>query len=475
MATAPNAVNYGNSLPLGIEAKAQRRLFFPSTGDKYSGDQSSIIRISLNYDGMLDTSLSYLKFDIENNGTKSFLKDLGQPEISRLVVSSGGVVLEDIQNYNQLLGSILVPCQANDGVINEQNNNCNAFGDVTLGVNSADDAKATNVKTYQNGMVPGAYAYGSIVAGEDGRPSTGGNEGSGVIGKDKKRTVCYKLVSGLLDNEKYLPLVLMNNGLDIEIHLENALRMCCIEPGTSAGDLQSYEITNVRYVAHLVDLQRDFYDMLRMTQQQSGGVIQIAGQTFRHFSNALGKTATGSQNFNVPVRARSIKSIFFCAGAQTATKETFDLSSCSAMALSSYQVRIGATSYPPTAILCNQEANKSEPYLEVMKAFGKLGSNIHSNLLGSCNYLTTNILSKASVGAGNLMKFAPYGIDLETFRAEIENGVDTSSRALPMTLSLGINPASSAGADTTDLTLHTFAMIDSLFFINMDGSVSVSA
>ena len=71
MATAPNSVNYSNQLPLGIEAKSQRRLFFPSTGDAYSSDGSSIIRISLNYDGMLDTSQSYLKFDIKNNTTAS--------------------------------------------------------------------------------------------------------------------------------------------------------------------------------------------------------------------------------------------------------------------------------------------------------------------------------------------------------------------------------------------------------------------
>ena len=66
MSVAPNAINYGNQLPLGIEAKSQRRLFFPATGDTYASNGNNIIRISLNYDGMLDTHQSYLKFDIEN-------------------------------------------------------------------------------------------------------------------------------------------------------------------------------------------------------------------------------------------------------------------------------------------------------------------------------------------------------------------------------------------------------------------------
>ena len=72
------------------------------------------------------------------------------------------------------------------------------------------------------------------------------------------------------------------------------------------------------------------------------------------------------------------------------------------------------------------------------------------------------------------MNFSPYGIDLETFRAEIENGIDTSSRALPMTLLLTFTGAGD-GSSTDALTLHTYALIDSLFFVNMDGSVSVSA
>ena len=471
MAVAPNAVNYSNQLPLGIEAKSQRRLFFPSTGDSYSGDGSSIIRISLNYDGMLDTSLSYLKFTYKNvsptGGTASgeLVRDLGQPEIARLVVSSGGVVLEDIQNYNQLLGSILVPCQGNDGIVAEQINNFNAFAGVIKGANTATDAKASEVVVPVNGVQRGALTYETAIAG--GRVPANDNIS---VKSQGKTTVCYKLVSGLLDNEKYLPLVLMNNGIDIEIHLESGLRHAS---NIDAVD-SAYEISNVRYVAHLIDLQRDFYDMLRMTQQQSGGVIQIAGQTYRHFSNSLAKDATSSQTFNIPVRARSIKSVFFVGAPANAGQKTFDLSSTSRMALEDYQIQIGATKYPPTPINADKaDEGNSEAYHELMKSFGKLGSTIHSNLLCGVNYLKTDRLDGAVQGA--FMNFSPYGIDLETFRAEIENGVDTSSRALPMSLLLNIGAGAGAGSNTTDLTLHTYALIDALFFVNMDGSISVSA
>lgn len=460
MATAPNSINYSNQLPLGIEAKSQRRLFFPSTGDAYSSAGSNIIRISLNYDGMLDTALSYLMFDFKNTSPSGHLcRDLGQPEIARLVVSSGGVVLEDIQNYNQLVGSILVPCQANAGVVNETMTNFAPFQGVVKGVGNA---TAKDIVLPDNGAVIGGYKYATPskdntrIKGEGTNPS---------IPNGETATISYKLVSGLLDNDKYLPLVLMNNGLDIEIHLAEGN----IVGNNSVNEATSYEITNVRYVAHLIDLQRDFYDMLRMTQQQSGGVIQLAGQTYRHFSNSVGNKDSGAKTFNIPVRARSIKSIFFVGAPAVARAQAYDLSSTSQMGISEYQVQIGATKYPPTSIKCNKLTNSSEPYKELMKSFGKLGSTIHDNLLSnSANY---NERRGANVfTGGNFFNFCPFGIDLETFRAEIENGVDTSSRALPMTLLLNMDNDSSV-----DLTLHTYALIDSLFFVNMDGSVSVSS
>ena len=95
---APNSLNYSNQLPLGIENKSHRRLFFPSTGDSYASDGANICRIDINYDGMLDTSQSYLLLKIKNASGAHMALDIimGQPVISRLKIESGGVVLEDI-------------------------------------------------------------------------------------------------------------------------------------------------------------------------------------------------------------------------------------------------------------------------------------------------------------------------------------------------------------------------------------------
>jgi hypothetical protein len=67
------------------------------------------------------------------------------------------------------------------------------------------------------------------------------------------------------------------------------------------------------------------------------------------------------------------------------------------------------------------------------------------------------------------MGFAPFGIDLEAFRHEIENGINTSERSLPMSLTL------TSGAATEDLTAHIFVMYDAMFYVDMSGAVSVSS
>ena len=43
---APKSVMYGDQLPLGVEAKSQKRLFFPTTGDVYSPSSNSICRMT---------------------------------------------------------------------------------------------------------------------------------------------------------------------------------------------------------------------------------------------------------------------------------------------------------------------------------------------------------------------------------------------------------------------------------------------
>ena len=252
----------------------------------------------------------------------------------------------------------------------------------------------------------------------------------------------------------------MNAGLTIEIEWDTSGAIG-LTNGAVAVD---WTISAVRYVAHLVDLDRSFYDRLRLVQQNSGGVLQIAGQSFRSFSHSIASGDVDS-NINIPCRVKSIKSIFWKSSMATANTTYFDLSAGGHINTSEYQLTIGSRTYPPTSVKVNPNSNKIEPYMELQKAWGKLGSNIHSDWLSSDIYLSSAV---PTVGAGGPIRVAPFGIDLESFRHEIENGVDTASRSLPMTLQI------SHTATGSDATCFIYVLFDSLFYVNMDGSVSVS-
>jgi len=512
--SAPKSVLYGDQLPLGLEAKAQKKLFFPTTGDLYTPGGNKTIRVDVNYDGMLDTQQSFLQFTLKNKTAARASFDIGQAIIKKLTISSAGTILEEISDYNTLYAGILFPSQAGDQTLgyesmnqtginfetgldlpttanNLTNTNANKPSTIVGGDIGACDNEA-NIKTaiaaavlaQSNKYMAQADGAGAIRNAlddlTDGSATSlaggsrnqifyspiGANQSEatfqGALQQDASVVVNYKLVSGLLDNDKYLPLVLMNAGITIEIELSDAVECMCVADGTAPD----YEITGVRYVGHTIDLQRDFYDRLRMVQQGSGGVLQIVGQSFRAYRSNLPAGTDGVVELNCPARVRSIKSFFFGLRKNGNNGQQFNLSPFGHANLRSFQLQIGATRYPPTANAFNSANNKVSGYTELMKAFGKVGSTTHRDLL-LCQYATNEGHAPTNAKT-NLVPFCPFGIDLESFRHQIENGIDTSSRALPIQLILDSAPTTSAR------DVYMYILFDTIFYINMDGSVSVS-
>ena len=124
--------------------------------------------------------------------SKAYQLDMGQPVIKRLRIECGGVVLEDIDNYNALLAGILTPAQAGIGNIHTE-----AFN-VSVGAHQGfnptgtiDDANVLAVAT-----IGQCGANNSLVAGTvclEASKRTVSN-GTNIIGSAEHFTVCYKLV-----------------------------------------------------------------------------------------------------------------------------------------------------------------------------------------------------------------------------------------------------------------------------------------
>jgi hypothetical protein len=86
-----------------------RRSLYPQNGQAFIDTGSNIIRTDVNADDLLDTQQSYLEFSLNNLAVVTRCLDQSHVWIKRLTIECGGVILEDINNYNRLVAGILQP------------------------------------------------------------------------------------------------------------------------------------------------------------------------------------------------------------------------------------------------------------------------------------------------------------------------------------------------------------------------------
>ena len=469
----PKTIDYTDVLPLAVESKSRRRTFFPVNGQQFTDNTNNIIRVDISADALLDTQHSYLRFTTTFNAQTAGIDFAGGHSfIRRLRVEQSGTILEDVQNYNKLMGGIVLPCQTGTDYLKERS--------ITEGVNQ--NSRAGTVALFQQPQSVNVTAAGAGVGDalglRSGAAMTDNNNNIlSQIAAGGSYDFCIPLTSGIFNNEKLIPLMLMSAPLTIEIELAPHAQACVAAAGAT------YTIDNVRYIANLVEVGQDVAQQLRMVQEMSGGVLTLAGQTYRHFS---GQTTGGAESvINIPARVKSMKSIFFYSkGAGADAVANFDLGNGGTMGIQEFQLKIGSVVYPPTPVQCSHRGGaaigatggqRAEQLMELAKAWGNVGSTKGLGHLQSLNYGTT--VETEAVGAavagftsgGGQYSFCPFGLDLEAFqRVAIESGVNTADRSLPISLIL-----SHTGAQVAQ-TLDAYVLADALFYINSDGSMSVS-
>ncbi len=461
----PKTLDYTDVLPLAVESRARRRTFFPINGQTFNSGGANIIRIDLSADALLDTQHSYLRFTFTANGdTCGFDSAGGHAFIRRLRVEQSGTILEDINSYNRLMGAVVLPCMSS----NEHNDERSITeGQTCIGSRIGDGSiHGTEYEVSLNyAGVPATNVGGlasAVVGGRHNKNDQVANAGTYEF--------CIPINSGLMNNEKLIPLMLMSAPLTLEIELAPSIQPVCW-----ASDNRDYTISNVRYIANLIEVGQDVGAQLRMVQEVSGGVLTLSGQTYRHFTGTLSNGGTGDQIINVPARVKSMKSLFFVGqGAGNDAFNTYDVSFGGNMKLNEYQLKIGSVVYPPTPVRCNFGtgldsviwSKRSEPLMELAKSWGSVGSTKGMGQLSTLTYAVTDATRQ---GNGGDKLYAPFGLDLEAFqRVAIESGVNTADRSLPISLILNTS------SGTTQQNVDVFVLADALFYLNADGSMSVS-
>ena len=456
---APRNLNYQDVLPVAISSKAQTRSFFPEGGSIYGPSGSSnpnVVRIPVSADAFIDGPNSYIRCDLKNTttATKTAGVDYPQSFIRRVrIISGDGIVIEDIDGYNRLYAGILYPTQASMGMYSE--------GGITNAQNDQfKSTSATSASGNPLAYVTTTATNATPLHNDDAQLAAAGSAGDNVH-------LCFNLACGFLNMDKYIPALMMSSGFLIELTLDVAGSLGVSDAAFSAS---AWELSNIRYEAHLVNLDREFSDRLRMVMEASGGVLQLASSTYRHFSGPWAGAAP-TATINCPVRAKSIKSILFknTIEADVTGNAKYGISSGCSHAIEEFQFRVGSVNYPSQPVNCGvAAANKAIPYMELRKAFGTLNDYLHgSPLLQKDTYLASPTASSAK-DAGAIL--GPLGYSFDAFPSTaLESGVNSAANSLVTTLEV---KGSTAGSTAT--TVDIYAMVDMMVYINLDGSVSVS-
>ena len=469
----PSNADYRNVLPLAVHSTSQRRIFFPVNGATFTSDGNNIIRIDISADAFLDPKHSYLKFRFTNNAGAAISCGFdfggGHGFIRRMRVEQAGQVLSDVNSYNKLMSSIILPAQGDA-------NSC-AHRSITEGQRWANDgANGNSMAPTQAGDITGATL-------------TTCSNTDGLVAVATSWDFCIPLVNGLLGTtqDKLVPLQLLGSApITLEIELADMLDIGVYSAQPAVGT--NYSITNVRYMAQLVEVPAEVNAQLRMVQELSGGKLVMNGTDFTHFNGNIAAGATGQVSINVPARRKSLKSLFFVGSglnfaAPARRDQVYNLSYGGNFNMNTYQMKIGSIMVPPTPVQCDFDLGngpfftRGETLMELKKCFGTLSTTEGTGSLNTSNYMintcaNANMALPSPPGAVNITyEFSPFGIDLESFqRTAIESGVNTADRATPITLLLNIGAAGNVDAVNVD----AYVAYDSLYYIDQSGVIRVS-
>ena len=485
----PKELNYDSALPLAIESRNNRRVFLPNNGQAFTSTASNIVRIEINADSMLDTAHSYLQGRVTlndaNNATGTGFT--GASVIKRLRIESGGVVLEDIDEYHRLY-SLATQWTSSEGHLKEV---CAQSG------SNQPQFVSGRMRTFAVAGVGGDQSQANVstdILSTTTTAPVGDDRGApaDVIANNGSYTFAIPLLSGLLNLE---------GGKYLEIHLAPGTETFFANGGGGNGN---YTLSDVQYVGQLIDLDRSFYDRMRMVMEAQGGVLQLAGTSYRHFLNTF-QANNAPAVLNIPARLKSIKSIFntFSDSARYAANGSMGPSVDFACPIAdnntaTAQFRIGSVVYPAKPISMTKPAtggypaatlgaavganqsSMSEAFNECKKAWGKIGDTHGGGIVTHFNYLAdagsiqnVNVVGRTAANGPRAFPMFCLGYDFESFqRSALESGVNTADRSLPVILELGNVQSGNAGALTA--RCDTYVMFDAIFYVSLDGTVSVS-
>ena len=441
----PNSLKYGRLPKKSISGSSKLRRFAPSNaGSHYDPANNNIIRIPItgsSNNTFLDGSHSYLELKISADNKTTNSAQILDGHISaviqrlRILDRNSGQCLEDINNYN-LLFATMFKLQTSADKLPHHNAVSGCPPSMLIsGVNNG----ATDIVScdYQQFDVSKSRQFAGNTSASD-------------------MTLCTPLISGFLSNTKglYIPL----GGSSIEIELTLSAPGACLV----SGDDVNYKLKSVHFYAPIVTIEApEFSQNMKQMISVMGG-LSFTGSVYENFVSSNMTAGVGEKTIDIPIQCRSLRAILSVARTTTEVNDraVYSLNKTNPNATTAFNYRIGNEMYPPSRIDCaivdGDASNTSNSYQQLLMATGQLNS-IHAQTLITNKAFNTDSWI--------------YSIDTESYLNESGNISHTGLDLLNGNLNCSLEVANNPGANQR---LDTFALKEVLFYLDANGSFSVS-
>ena len=408
----------------------------------YTDGQTIIINIPTNQNLVMAGSESVLKFDltVTNGGAANAYARLDKAGahgvIQRLRLYHGSQLLEDVDNYGNLVGSLMALQQSRDaaqgkmsilaGLSNEHvtDTTTKVTKAVTAGERLIDDAQVT--------------PFADIA----------------LSGDTLTRTYCINLLSivGSL-SEKYIPLFAMTSApLRLELQLASSpAKFICSELA-----LASFKVNNCEFIAQFMELGSEAMNIIN-SSVPNGRLEWVVPAWRNYVYNATLATSATQVSVPVPAKFNSLKSLFMTQREKSDGAITFfPFGSCH-YNLSNYTLRLGSKVVPSKA-----PETIPEFFVECVKAIGSVSDVNHEPNIDIGDYdvaiPVANAETEALIDDTSSSPSFLVGMDLETYsnadKDSIYSGYNTSNDDVFWHMSY----AAQAGA--VSCRFDTYAMYD---------------
>jgi len=309
----------------------------PQGAQTYSANDVMIFNIPCNRNTVLSPHDTYLKFSMTatNGATAQDFVRLSKAGahgfIQRLRVFHGSTLLEDVDNYANLVAQLCTKQRSADNVSYK--------GSVVEGF----EESCAVICNPSAGAATSVFSMNALRGMRISNPTYGAVGGLAIGGVTPIRTFCIPLVSILGSlSDKYIPLFAMSSApIRVEIQLVNS----ALIPFVSITALASFALTNVEIIGSFIELSDQALSVVQ--QATAGGPLTMAVNRYSNLVyNATLNNATTNVSVPVPFKYSSVQALLATIRQHSAGAITFDAYGSYNYNINEYWWQFGSESLP---------------------------------------------------------------------------------------------------------------------------------